>query len=347
LVLVESRRHRASDCTQVQRRETPIPWLGSPLAPKRTAWGDRSAPSAVSARPFATPRPRAQPARHGSRTTGLGRFALALCGLAALTACERRSSSGGPALPEAVLVLEVDGAVASRVPASALQSKRSLSELLPAEHRDPEAWFQVLAMASAGRSMSLIEPARRYPNRAIELFRSDGGSFAMGLFLKDGPHLPPAARSLMNQPSPALSDLQLVRVLTRPAAMPSIPPEAPVALRLRVAGRGALTVADEDLASLEFVELRGQGNRARGWRLSDVLDLAVPDLGDASIVVGCDGGEPVEVDRAALSSGAQIHLLKRNKRGQLRLTVLSRDEDGTPMRVTGTCKVRDLRLTSP
>jgi hypothetical protein len=264
-----------------------------------------------------------------SRRTDRRRGALlALAAVAALgVACGSRTSKereppperapaaapGDAAAPVGGVSLRVDGEEVARLGVADLAARPTLASLVAA--RAPAAaWRHVSAEVPGGPTLQLVRPADTYADQDAVLYL-DGDRPALGLFRRVSAAAPAHVRDLAATPTLAQAGVAVIDVRTREAARPAVPAPA-VAMR---AGDQACALDAAALAGLPRAGASGGGAEERpSW---DVRDLARACFGPA-VVVAAVRAPGLDVDAATLARADRAVVVKRNRRGELRVRLV-------------------------
>jgi hypothetical protein len=234
----------------------------------------------------------------------------------ALVAC-RSSSPGAPAADARVegpsVRLVVDGEPVGSVAVADLAPRPTLASLLGA--RAPVgAWREISADAAGGATFVVVRPGDVYADQDAIAYL-DGGRAALGMFRRVAADATPTIRALADNPTIAAVGVTEIRVRTREAVRPALPP-ASIALHaegqdcvLDAAALAAITPSDAG---------RGGADRP-GW---DVRDLARHCFGAAPIAVHAGAAGGLDVDAATLARADRRVIAKVNRRGQLKVRLI-------------------------
>ncbi|MEM7311184.1 MAG: hypothetical protein AAF682_31240 [Planctomycetota bacterium] len=254
---------------------------------------------------------------HWTRRTRIGGALLALsaCSLGLIGGCSESLASA----PVDLRVL-LDGETALVLESAVPGKPTPLRELLPAA--DFAEWKLVEAFARDGRQMRSPDPAKNYSGKELALLYVPGDGLGLGAvpFEADG-DLP---QQVEERPRSFLDNVYEIHVRTRTQAPEGAAP-TPLTLALPDGERvlDAAALAELELLSPRVAQGQSGGKqRQAGYHVGDVVALGADlDAVDSVLVVGRDDASLELAPDVLRSRVAPLPLLKRNRRGAMRLRV--------------------------
>jgi len=249
------------------------------------------------------------------------RAAALLCALAFGACGKHHDRQPAPeAAPAYSIQLRVDRRLVRTITAADVGDGVSLRSLLPAEARDPSAWYSLHARAG-GRQLTLDD----YADKFAELDARVEPGPRLALYRRPPPGAPTHVVETLKTPRQQLAGVELIKIATHPPV-----PAATRAWAFElVAGGASKRITTDDLAALQQGDAsmprgtRGppgdrQRERRHGWRLADVIALAGSAARAVRVTVTGDG-DTVSLSATELADPTVEPLLATNRHGAVGL----------------------------